>query len=916
MYNYKLEIETIFKRQEVVLKEYLKDLKGHVSPEDTERQLREQNFNCLVDTLNDGFDAATSIISTFTRDPKAASHFQTLGSATIKIATSMYSLIDASSGALNTSLINPYVGLTLGVCSLIGLFQDSDDLSDLVDIIQDFFIALSEQMYEYHQITMSRFDALESQIDLQSRVMLRGFFNIHQQQEYSIEQLVKLRKDFLEKSSLIQNTLTCIEHSLTTKYSSLTSNLEALRKEKINEIVQNALNDSDNPNLSARKLEKHINNLYTKATIRCQEPYVTGGNVNINVVDEIGQALTTYQFNYDKSPIMCHPAYNNINLIRQYLTHTLDINIEQLPNPLLWVQCVDALISVLQKRILSDKVLKAHDVWFGNNADFLLKIVKHLYTQGTHFSKFMLKIYANKYVQKVSESYKLSIVNFIFLYNSYLSKCQQDITLELRKNYEKLVTSEIFILQNQKYNWQTSKRLIISFTQHLQSRSCKNCKTHCYKLLRTFSFRNECINNTSLFSTFLEYDAQSLEKTALSEFEDNMNTIIETMKLQLNEQSASLYFDLYNLSNSTSTTYKPFSMIIYPDTSKELLPILPLPKTSLPIPQYYIIQERQNRGEIRHEYSYDNEFFHIKSYFLSKLNNKILILHMNYSLNYKNSPYPSYEHVQHNWYGGYFAKQHDVFKDVFTPIYNKHSFTKTIATAFLLMHYGEKNPGNFSCHLPPFERYDGLIHTWHSNATIVFKNDQICEDNITHHIQQKINFNDKIIEQLNSNTLLRAALHKIDAEYKLIDGLLALAHNNNYSNINFIKNPNIIKDERSFGLHCVQYPSLLAHTDERLSNTLNKTLELVDTLISDIEELQYKPLPDLQNILDKLDLTLHMLEAKSMNVTHSNVTPTTLEQKDSEINMLRQEVQQSRDEIKELTNKLNLLLQLVTNDKK
>lgn len=923
-----VEVESLFKKQENNLQLYWSDIKATLTPpqptleeqkkefEEQARQLRIEKFNTFANTTSDCFDAVSTIFYTFGR-PKTAAKIQNFGAASFKIASSLNAIIEGSSAAGGASLINPYVGLTMGVCSLIGLFQEPEENNGfevLMDAMYQYTMALSRQMQEQFEFTMQRFDHVENKIDQYGMAMLQEFFALHQKQDYSLEKLFELRKDFMEQSSMLQGSINHINESLAQKYSSLTANLEALRTEKINEIVHNALHDSLKVDLPLEKFDKHVDKLYTKATVRALEAHLTGGNVDISNYEAIANALTSQSATKDNNAALHQPAYNNINLIRRYANQHCNDNTPTLANPLIWIQCSDTLTTMLQQKLTSD----AHYPSSANNKQLLITMLKQLHAQGTALTNFVKKIHDNNYVEKIAEQYQQTIKEINTIFGRLLVNFEQEKTKKLQEHYQTTCTSENanISLSVQKQDYEKQKQTIRTmYSPKLQQLDVwpeyKRLASFTYQgknitgtfhvsLAPMLSFYNEN-NDWSFCNSLLRRSAQEYETSAKQDIQNKINKHLNNIQSYASEQNK-LLFNLFELSNAPVLSHS-LSSVMYPDQANlHELPILPLPN-NFKISDYYLLQEQQARGTIRHEYAYDDKHFYINSYFISNQGIKTLILSAQTELDSTNSPHLPYDHAFNYWHGGYFAQKNDLFQ------YN--------AT------YSDGNAFAWSGYIPPLKPYVGLYDTWHNVAQIISVDNQ--DNNASaheSHAQLKREFNKKIIEQLAPGTMLHAALKRLDAQCKLIDSLLALTYPNDYQDCNVLRAPGLLlklTDEISIKQFLLEYnnpQSNLASSNLHLPHHLTITNELVSTLCDKIKNIPYKPLHDLQNTLNGLSATLHMVEAKAIIPKALPIPNPNIEQKDQEIATLRAELQQGRNEIKELTEKVNLLLTLLTQDKK
>jgi hypothetical protein len=924
------EIQSLFKKQENNLQLYWSDIKTTFTPaqptleqqtqelEEQARQLRLEKFNTFSNTASDCFDGASTLIYTF-GNPKTAAKIQNFGAASLKIASSMNAIIEGGAATGGASLINPYVGLTMGVCSLIGLFQEPDDNNGfeiLMECMQHYMQALSQQMYEQFEHTMFRFDRVENKIDQYGMAMLNEFFLLHQKQDYSLEKLFELRKDFMEQSSMLQGAVSYVNESLAQKYSSLTANLEALRTEKINEIVHNAIRDSLKADLPLEKFEKHVDKLHAKATVRALEAHVTGGNIDTTNYHAIATALTAQPAMHDHSNVLQHPVYSNINLIRRYLGHYFGDDTQQLANPLIFIQCSDALSTILQKKLLADKYFPASQ----NAKELMITMLKQLINNGSSLVNFIKKAHRNNYVEKVAQQQHNAVKNISNIYTMLRNAFEQEKTKLLQERYNQTLSSESSHIRvsPQMLDYESQKQKIKNM--YLYSKIAEIDKSPGYKARCSFTYQCKNITGTmtrgfkfgcrensdwSFCNSLLRRSAETYEATARQCTQDKISQHLQAMQSD-NEQNYLSTFKLFELPQKPEILH-PMSRVMHSPNQLYQLPVLALPQ-SYTLPDYYLLQEQQGRGVIRHEYRYDEKNWYVESYFVSNHGTQTLILSSQVELDSTNSPHVPYDHAFNHWYGGYFAKKNDLFQ------YNGLDYAES---AF-----------SWSGHIPPLDAYTGLCETWQKNAqtTIADKKTE-NQSIIAADAALKREFNETVLKQMVPGTELYDAVKKLDAHSKLLDALLALTCNQEYQKgkLSALQRPTNLQltSEQAVKEYLNHYSNPhtgYSNTNQHLLYYLGTSLELINALVAEAKQIDHQPLQDLLETLNRLQATLHLLESKTIVKESAHKEPPindseiALLRKQLEINMIQQE--KDRNEIKQLTEKVNMLLDLLTQDKK
>lgn len=923
------QLKELFRQQEQIMHSYWLDLKNSLTPtltpeehnraiQDQENQLQLQRFNSFASSLSDGFDATAQLIHTFGKDPRTAMQFKNFGAATLKIASSLNAIMMCSSETMTDSLGNPYIGLALGVSSLIGSLFDNDD-SDFAEILHQYFVALSEQLQKQFEITMQRFDFLEQKLDCQSRAMVQGFFSLHKQQNKSLDLLIGLRNDFIEKSSFALQNALYLEESLAYKYNAITSHLNALRTEKINEIVHDALHNGLKSNLPIKKFDKYLNKLYNKATIRGQEPHLNGGTITTTDHESISNALQGNEQAISKS-FVHHPAFANLQLFDHLTNRTTT---KHLVNPLIWIQCSDAFAQLLHKRITEDEYYPSHS----EDKESLITMIKKLHAAGTTINDFLQTLHSNNAIENSIEGYKntLNLINRQF--QQILTTYQQEKLHEIKKKLKEIQDDEVFAITNQQITCRHSKEITEKMHEATKIKVHNPLKKDpivyqgSYQgslAVRNFSYKGKNIDTKQLVA-LLKTDPIEIEKKSVEFIAKKRDQTLK--QLTQNTNPNTLLFDLYNQAD-TPICSLPFSKVIHAEINEyndnaDTYPILLLPQTGLPIPNYYLKNEQNGNGTISHEYWHDDNFFHIKTYYTDTREKK-LILHMRHPAEQNHSSFSTSEHLLFYWYGGYFAKKNDVLSWSQKEFTNKQKKIATFTKFF--KSYILRDPNiSIPVSIPvlPLEPQIGMIDTWPNKAEIVFIDNS--QDNGSH-IQQKIAFNKKLIEHLNPGAPLHTLIKQLDAQCKIIDSLLVLSYHQEYENCDQLRKSSLLPklvDAQAVKKYLTEYNdpnSNLATNNLTLSHHIIVVNELINALHGQLENIPYQPLSDLQNTLNRLSATLHMVELKPIN-SIPNVLPyevqTLLKEKNQEIELLHNELQQNRNEVKELTEKVNMLIALL-----
>ena len=95
----------------------------------------------------------------------------------------------------------------------------------------------------------------------------------------------------------------------------------------------------------SEKLVKAIHELYDRILITARSSSLTGSSVDIENPQAVQEALPEKQI----ADIHEHAAFSNVNLIRRYGDRILNTKSEPVVNPIVFTQCVESLLSILEQ---------------------------------------------------------------------------------------------------------------------------------------------------------------------------------------------------------------------------------------------------------------------------------------------------------------------------------------------------------------------------------------------------------------------------------------------------------------------------------------------------------------------------------------------------------------------------------------
>lgn len=255
------------------------------------------------------------------------------------VGASLYSnmkLLSASPAALASMGIEPItLGLSLfsGVCSLIGMFNDDDD--ELAEALN----AISQQLSIFHRETMESFERLEEILDIGHRQILAEFLQVHKDHKNIKQRLKTLRQKIQENQHEILDAIQSLRRDSIVQHKEVINQFAEIHLGAIQEKISDVMAAFNRGEINGGNLAKHIHELQKCICIIAKNRSLTGStraNLEESATDVMRQWFT-------------HPAFDNINIIKEYYTERFGDASPSVVNPFVFTQCTDVLIELLNE---------------------------------------------------------------------------------------------------------------------------------------------------------------------------------------------------------------------------------------------------------------------------------------------------------------------------------------------------------------------------------------------------------------------------------------------------------------------------------------------------------------------------------------------------------------------------------------
>lgn len=743
----------LFKKEQEKLNQLFEEYKSEAEYQET------------MSNIAGGFNGIAAIAGIFGHK-KEAYAIRTFGAAGIQAADSIRTIMQKGFAGAG---IHPYVGILMaveGFCEAFLQDDGQDGTQAILDAITQGIMHLSQQLHQLHEDMREQFEEVHKKLNRHHWIVLEKFFALHQDQKNILRNIQDLRNYITDNHRAIQSGLNALHNKVDTNFKMTLDNLNGLRIEEIDELIEQSLLILKRDNVSPEEFDRCIDEFYVKGISRASANALTGGSIDIH---SHAALQTVLEGPTALDNIFEDPAFANINLLSRYLeVHFKNFNHEKLVNPLIWIKCVEALMYMLDQKLINDTEYPPTKHARDLDIEKLLILKEH----GEKIRKFIEKIGQNNYVEQIAQKHRLCLQQLAHAIQQEQTTYEERVTQELVKEHNALRKRE-------KAHAQTV----------LSSYECK-CAKYLDVFLNPMNTHRRLVNRGYLITPHHRYFKNALDDgragmnpPVLPECREIYQLYDGSLKPQditnppewfkqllqeYGEQRAQLD---ENFSRTIKVELAPgsFSPLgsgtswwIYPTDQDHNLPTLLVPVQPLPLNPLYIVAENRGLGAIRHEYTSNGKTFHIQSYFIFKDNNKkikILDLFKSYT---SEAQYDAQENMLHYWYGGRYPKSDDIFNLRYRE---GATFWAT----------------PFPPHTPyPAER-DTFVNTAQpgqdqSQEFLPFIQNLIQEDQQ----QKRLQFNQEIMTHISSRSPtseIYKAVQEVDASFKILDSLLTLMYN-------------------------------------------------------------------------------------------------------------------------------------------
>lgn len=729
-----------------------------------------RNYLELRNNIDQSFTGLAYIAGIFRHD-NTAHRLMTVGSATVQ---AMDSLSAFSSMGLACGL-NPYVGMlsaAFSICSLFKKKQKDNSAQVILNAINNGIMHLSEQLYRYHKDVIElRKDVHELRKDLNTHqiTMLESFFELHKSEQGITERLEDLQEYVEKNTDALYSGIGSLHNQAESNFRMISNEFKGLHTAKIQELIKIALSEIDSQDITAQDFNKIITKIYFKATERASIDSLTGGGID---PDSLYDLQTVLEGPRKQSSVFMHPAFSNLNLLSRHLEATEhNFTHKKLVNPLVWIQCAQALLHVINQKLQLDIYYPPTE----NMKDQDIKKLRALKEEGHKIISFIQQITQYRHVESVLADYQQATQELSQALIAEQQKYEQELTEKARAQHQAFFNDEQFQMQAAitKYDYKTSIEKLNELLKKLRTGNYKSLSwsagtnTSCgeaeLKEIRNTQITAESILNVPQKVKACQAIAQQLVSTA------RLESILNAAKIELSSDS-------FNPPDDCLT------VLVYP--ANHSFPILMIPAEKFSLDPCYLQAETYGFKRIRHEYSLKKEpyeTFQLITYLVdTTTQTKTKILETSQFCHFSRNRFEPYEFPAQYWYGGRYAQTdglllgitHGAYKDIAQPAGDYPAIKPRLAVRDTFVSKGQKYlPRDYK---DTAEAKRRMLEEESAQKIIAQKSIQDFKK------EKRLIFNQKIINHLTTRStaspIYKAAQH-VDVCFKLLDALLTLMYN-------------------------------------------------------------------------------------------------------------------------------------------
>ena len=189
--------------------------------------------------------------------------------------------------------------------------------------------------------------------------------------------------------------------------------------------------------IKSERLVKTIHELYDKVVITAKSSALTG-STDISDIHAVIQAFPDKEI----ENVYEHPAFSNVNTVRAYSDKLLDRKSASIANQIVWTQCVESLIAILEQ---------VGQIPFSSesNKQAVLQDISTILQIGQEIIDFIERINGEEYLYKLIEECKTSLFRLQAIANAFFdTKFEESLKGEIIARINRIIDEDIAIFNS------------------------------------------------------------------------------------------------------------------------------------------------------------------------------------------------------------------------------------------------------------------------------------------------------------------------------------------------------------------------------------------------------------------------------------------------------------------------------------
>ncbi len=343
------------------------------------------------------------------------------------LAQNMYllALPESTLASLGIASVVPYAGIAATAVSIFGSLLGGDD-----EVDNSFAIELFNFLNTFYEHVMIRFDHLEDMLDIHHRKVMHFLFKLHQHQSDMRAEMRLMHHELMQNQTQIKCALQTMYQTAESYQVQTNQQFADLRFEKIDETLSNIQFDLERGAITSANLVSIIHQLYNCIAITAKSMSLTGSATQ-NIQQELASNQSSNPYN--------HPAFNHINLIKEYGERHYDAA-PSVPvvNPLLWARCVQTLLAVLEQ---ANRLSLSSD----GDKSAMLSDIGEIFRIGQAALAVIERIHQEPCVQKLIDNCKATLMAFKKITDAHMQQhVDEALKQEMIARIERISQEDIF----------------------------------------------------------------------------------------------------------------------------------------------------------------------------------------------------------------------------------------------------------------------------------------------------------------------------------------------------------------------------------------------------------------------------------------------------------------------------------------